>query len=91
MRVKDKTQNVYIAKNVQHIALHNERYAMEEWRIEEPVGQKPGEGKNGGGGQKTERERERGRGSLEAQEEKDWGQQKCPKGISRWKPASCGV
>ena len=33
---------------------------IEEWRIEEPVGQKPGEGKNGGGGQKKrERERER--------------------------------
>ena len=32
----------------------------EEWRIEEPVGQKPGEGKDGGGGQKNrERERER--------------------------------
>lgn len=61
MRVKDKTQNVYIAKNVQHIALHNERYGMEEWRIEEPVEQKPGKGKNGGGGQKTERERERQR------------------------------
>ena len=30
----------------------------EEWRIEEPVGQKPGEGKDGGGGQKN-RERER--------------------------------
>lgn len=31
---------------------------MEEWRIEEPVEQKPGEGKNGGGGQKK-REREK--------------------------------
>ena len=28
-----------------------------------------------------ERERKRCRGSLEAQEEKNWGQQKCPKGI----------
>ena len=66
----------------------------EEWRIEEPVGQKPGEGKDGGGGQKNrerERERERCRGSLEAQEEKHWGQQKCPKGISWWKTASYGL
>lgn len=31
---------------------------IEEWRIEKPVGQKPGKGKNGGGGQKK-RERER--------------------------------